>query len=255
MKYPTQERLRELFDYDAANGKLIWRRRTGRPAWNAKWYGREAGYIKVSPSDLSIRYIVNVDGYKYNGIKIIWILLNGDIEEGVVIKRKDIFAGFGIENLEIDIGDNKKSRKRAYKSKSKYVGIRKNKEGTYSAGHGGRFFYSEYYAAVEYDNRVEESDGIRPNNTEREDVSKYVVTADIAQHRGKALRSKLKNGLVGVRENKSGRFEVCFGKRYIGTFDTKEQAARAYNIAAREKYGEHAVLNDIPDPLGEGAPI
>jgi hypothetical protein len=41
-------------------------------------------------------------------------------------------------------------------------------------------------------------------------------------------------------------------KEYIGTFDTKEEAARAYNIAAREYYGDHAELNDIPDPLGQG---
>ena len=66
-------------------------------------------------------------------------------------------------------------------------------------------------------------------------------------------------GVYEDKRQKTNRFTAYIGtgsdRVIFGPFDTKEQAARAYNIAAREKYGEHAVLNDIPDPLGEGAPI
>ena len=58
-----------------------------------------------------------------------------------------------------------------------------------------------------------------------------------------------KSGLKGVVKTKSGRFSARIsvsGKaRVLGTFDTAEEAARAYNVAATEAFGEHAWLNRI----------
>lgn len=75
-----------------------------------------------------------------------------------------------------------------------------------------------------------------PNPLERPRFHKNVKTA---------------SGHVGVTKNGS-RWAATYKGKHIGQYDTKEQAARAYNIAAYEHYGEHAVLNDIPDPLGHG---
>ncbi len=36
--------------------------------------------------------------------------------------------------------------------------------------------------------------------------------------------------------------------RYLGEFNDEFEAAEAYNIAAREAYGEHAHLNDLTEP-------
>jgi len=40
--------------------------------------------------------------------------------------------------------------------------------------------------------------------------------------------------------------------RYLGMFNDEAAAAAAYNRAAREQYGEFAVLNDVPDDLQDG---
>ena len=55
-----------------------------------------------------------------------------------------------------------------------------------------------------------------------------------------------KCGLKGVRfEAKRWRADIKVGgtSRYLGRFDTAEDAARAYDVAAREAWGEFAALN------------
>lgn len=56
---------------------------------------------------------------------------------------------------------------------------------------------------------------------------------------GRALLSRFK----GVRQLPSGRWDCRVGGDHVGTFDTEEAAARAYDTEARARYGEFAVLN------------
>ncbi|HET8693565.1 MAG TPA: AP2/ERF family transcription factor [Aquabacterium sp.] len=70
-------------------------------------------------------------------------------------------------------------------------------------------------------------------------------------------------GFKGVSKLPNGRFQAQaggnVGKKYLGTFNTAEEAAQAYNIAAQAKFGQYARLNVLPDgfhqtKLDEAAP-
>ena len=51
----------------------------------------------------------------------------------------------------------------------------------------------------------------------------------------------------GIAQVPSGRWQARVNRRYLGTFDTAESAARAYDVAALEAWGEFAWLN-FPSP-------
>lgn len=73
--------------------------------------------------------------------------------------------------------------------------------------------------------------------------------ATYQQNRANARYTKSK--YVGVTEMPNGRFRARIqrpvnGKRvsfHLGYFDTAKEAAKAYNVRAKQEYGEFAVLN------------
>lgn len=69
---------------------------------------------------------------------------------------------------------------------------------------------------------------------------------------GKPCRRKLTSKYKGVSLSSAGRWYAMFRPPrekciYLGTFDTEIGAARAFNQAAREIFGDKAFLNDVPD--------
>ena len=54
------------------------------------------------------------------------------------------------------------------------------------------------------------------------------------------------------REKSNGKWiaQIREGKGFaLGTYSSEEDAARAYNIAAKERFGEFALYNNIPEPF------
>ncbi|MCK4499730.1 HNH endonuclease, partial [Candidatus Babeliales bacterium] len=76
-------------------------------------------------------------------------------------------------------------------------------------------------------------------------VSKSQNQANRAVNRGKKL-SKYK-GVTRYRDSGGWGSLICLDKKlnFLGVYKTEEDAARAYNIKAKELFGEYALLNDV----------
>lgn len=61
------------------------------------------------------------------------------------------------------------------------------------------------------------------------------------------LTSQNTSGYKGISLNRlSGKWCATIKHRWLGAFSTPEEAAKAYNDAAIEEYGEKAWLNKLP---------
>lgn len=81
----TQDEVRRLFDYDAATGALIWK---PQPQWRPNMRSRLEG--KRAGSSRKDGYLtVGVRGREYLAHRLVWLLVNGEIPEGLEIDHID----------------------------------------------------------------------------------------------------------------------------------------------------------------------
>ena len=74
-----------------------------------------------------------------------------------------------------------------------------------------------------------------------------IVTPSLNSH-NRAKKDGLSSIFKGVRYvAKKGKFEVKLCGKYLGQYADEHEAARAYNYFARERFGENANLNEVPD--------
>jgi hypothetical protein len=70
----------------------------------------------------------------------------------------------------------------------------------------------------------------------------------LATHKQNSINSynpRGASGYKGVSKYNCSKWQVYVGSRYIGLFSNKEDAAVAYNSAAKEVYGKFAALNNL----------
>lgn len=256
-QYPSQEKLRELFDYDP-EGFLVWRQREDIVGHiSHRDAGKRAGSAYINDQGF-LRMKIMINGSIYIAKNLIWIWHHGDPLDKYVKTKNRNDLDVRIENLTLS--------KNPYSHKPGNFNNRSS-TGFKGVSRAGKNFKAEIQvdgvrtqlgnfseaidAAVAFDNKYEEVYGIRPNLTEHDFVQRITV----AQSKQlAAMRKCIAEGrFMGVRKPKGrNRYAAFLKSKNVGTADTAEGAARIYNIAAYEHYGDKAVLNDIPDPLGKG---
>lgn len=92
------------------------------------------------------------------------------------------------------------------------------------------------------------TDHINRNGLDNRRCNLREATATLnGANRAKRKDSKWK--FKGIRAARNEKWQAVIKKSgnpyYLGTFDSQEKAAKAYNYAAKELFGEFAVLNDV----------
>ena len=114
----TQDRLKELFSYDAETGHLIWKK-TGKGRPKSLLAGTEApnGYI-----------VINVDYKRYMAHRLVWLYHSGVLPEKDIDHINNNRADNRIENLrEATRSENMQNEKKARSTnKNGLLGVSKN---------------------------------------------------------------------------------------------------------------------------------
>lgn len=131
---PTQDFLRECFDYNFESGQLIWRVRPlehfatlrGQSTSNGRFAGKVAGHYHSRNGYLEIRF----DKMLYKGHRIIYKLLTGEDPEGMLDHIDGDVSNNRIENLRVCTAQEnaRNANKRVGKGKatSAYKGVYKH---------------------------------------------------------------------------------------------------------------------------------
>ncbi|MFJ6264221.1 hypothetical protein [Lysinibacillus xylanilyticus] len=185
------------------------------------------------------------------GKKIILSRFILNIKEDVVVtfKNKNQLDLRKSNLCVIGVSDQKRMAKGARGSSSKYKGVYWNKrlerwvanisfEGKKkSLGQ----FVDEDDAALAYNDGVMKYwGGIGYLNVIGEDNSAEKI--EIEQSNRERCKRENKLGYRGIRKS-GNKYESIISRKYLGTFLTKEQAAKAYDQKAFELYSDKAILN------------
>lgn len=118
-KYPTQERLKSIINYDPHTGFFTW---LDRESWPPEVRKRRSGKVAGNHSHGYI--VIGVDGVQYPAHRLAWIYINGDIGS-LQIDHKDMNRSNNkLENLRIASTQEQRFNSRKYTTnKSGHKGV------------------------------------------------------------------------------------------------------------------------------------
>lgn len=132
---PTQDFLKECFDYVLETGQLIWLERPlhhftdsrTRNAVNTRFVGKVAGHYHSRNGYLEVRF----DNKLYKGHRLVYKLLTGEDPEGMLDHIDGNVANNRIENLRVvtpqENARNSVKRSEKGKATSQYKGVHKHR--------------------------------------------------------------------------------------------------------------------------------
>lgn len=144
MKYPSKERLQELFNYEPETGDLLRKvDRYGRPANKPCKTRSVEGY-----------YVVMVDGTQFKQTRIIWTWLHGHVSPKKVIDHiNGVKTDNRLTNLRaVSSAENSRNKVVGKNNISGYPGVNRDKAGYYAADIStdeGRLHLGYYATLVE----------------------------------------------------------------------------------------------------------
>jgi hypothetical protein len=161
-QYPSQAKLKELFNYDAEFGELVWKKRADLSnQMNSKIAGKIAGHFQFRKKFNRVEKSIVINKKRYSVKRIIWIFHNGEISKNKIVASKNNEATdtriqnlivtenssvFQCENIDNTQRNFKNGFKGVYKHDKKYKAvIRFNGKPTYIG-----MFKTQDEAAIAY---------------------------------------------------------------------------------------------------------
>ena len=111
----------------------------------------------------------------------------------------------------------------------------------YAQTNGGWTLMHRFILNARDGQQVDHINGDRLDN--RRENLRFVTNSQQHINRSKPAFVNRTSNYKGVSLRSNGRWQVMLQRRYVGTFLTEEEAARAYDKRAKELFGEFARLN------------